>query len=205
MQDDIREIVEETYTISQEAIQKISPTFNLVDYRAMDWLEETNIYWIGKHYDSQVVDRLKKAGYQVIEDGLARDEAGKVLKELFTDQFKKSNSYWEGLSNHIVTQSREFGAIEAYVKAEVTQYRIDAVLDDRTSDICRYLDGTIYEVSKAVEMRDRVMSAATPEASIKIKKWIPYDAKKDDPPDKDLPDFAFPPYHFNCRSRSVSV
>ncbi len=225
--DDVRKVVEETYNlgrgafISKSAVKKdelenetirdigASYAFDVIDYAAIDWLHETNIYWIGKHYEKEVIDRLRKAGYEIIEQGLSRDNAGKLLAETFKDQFEKSTGYWKNLSNHIVTDSRTFGEVESLVLAQVDKYRIDAVLDDRTTDLCRYLDAETkknpFSTSNAVTLRDERISAPTPEAAIRIKPWIPYDAKKDTPPDLNNKAYWLPPFHFGCRSRIVAI
>lgn len=201
-----------TYEASQAEIAKeagVKFQFNQTDLRALKWLHEDQMYWIGQYYDDQLRDKLTEGVNSVLTDGLSRDEAGTAMADIFAGQFAKARSYWEGLSDHIVTRSREFGRTEAYVKADVKEYKIVAVIDRRTSKICREMDGRIIPVDKAVELRDRLMSAKNPESVKKIAPWLTdkqVDKKVAGVATDDLPDgLALPPYHWRCRTRTVAV
>lgn len=185
----------------------LNPTFSLVDNVALAWMDEHNTYWIGNHFDSQVRERLQKAGAKVIGQRLARLDAGEVFAAEFGSEINKSASYWEGLSNHVTTRSREFAHVSAYERAHAKTYEIVAVVDDRTTDICLAMDGRVFSVQAAQELRDNLLATSDPEEVREVAPWIPeseVEEKIVGVDTEELPDgLALPPYHFNCRTRTV--
>ncbi len=106
-------------------------------------------------------------------------------------------------ANHVVTRSRESGRVDGYERAGVEYLQIRAVLDHRTSCICRNLHGRIIEVDKARRLRARLMDAKSPEDVKEIAPWVPCDGVKGKR-SSELPEhLALPPYHFGCRTRTV--
>lgn len=203
-------IVEVSYETAQAGVFNafrvgVRPSFNLVDSRAIDWLHQHHMYWVREHYDRMVQDDVVRVGERVIQEGLGRFDAGRVFREELGEKLGQSQAYWEGLSNHVVTRSREFARIEAYVKAGVEELQVAAVRDHRTSDVCTFLDGKIINVRKMVELRDSLMRARTPEDVKEIAPWMTLEEIKSRVKGNEITDpaLASPPYHFNCRTRTV--
>jgi len=205
---DIQKIQLESYTKGHIEIG-IDFEFNTVDKKALRWLFEKDVkqFWIGDSYSSDLNKELNSIAAKVLKAGLGRDEAGKLFKGLLSNKFEKTNNYWEMLSEHIVTRSREFGRTSAYEKAGIDFIKIVAVMDNRTSAICRFLNGKIIPVSKAIDQRNKLMKAKTVEAIKKIAPWYS---------DKKVSAFAskysgdevpagvgLPPYHGFCRTTTV--
>ena len=209
VENSLGETVTSAYRVGQEEILKgVAPTgnlftFNLVDEQAIDWARENITYWIGEHYGSALSKDIGTIAAQVISEGLSREAAGNLFKTEFGERFKRSKNYWEGLSNHTVTRAREFGRTEAYVKAQVQYVKIVAVVDHRTSDICRLLNGRVFPTSYMVKTRDKLMSAKSPEAAKKVTPWVKPETIEGKPTDKLRQSLSMPPFHFNCRTRTV--
>ena len=183
--------------------------FNQADENALSWLSQDQNYWIGEHYESQLKEKMLTTAKEIVDQSLDRKESTKLFRNTFEDNFKKSNNYWEALGDHIVTRSREFGRTSAYEKAGIEYVKVDAVMDDRTSEICEHMHGRIISVKKLVKQRDDLMNAKNPEDTKKIAPWLTkkeIETKvigvKDDKLPKGL---AMPPYHFKCRTRTVVV
>jgi len=198
-----------SYTTGQEAVDiEVAQNITVTDRRARRALEEDMMYWIRTHYDRQVRGRLQEKAKEVIGegDGLGRRRAGEIFREEFQPEFGESQTYWELMSNHVTTRSREFGRVEAYVKAGVEAYQIDAVLDRRTSEICRHLDGMTFPVSAAVQTRDRLLDADDPEVVKEAAPWLDADTIKgltaDELAERGV---VFPPFHPHCRSRTFKA
>jgi SPP1 gp7 family putative phage head morphogenesis protein len=198
--------VEASYAIGQEAISvEAAASLNVTDRQVQNFLSDNATFWIGNHYDQQVQERIRSAADEVLstEDGtLGRRKAARKFRDKFQGEFQKSNSYWRMLANDVTTKSREFGRVEGMVKADIEEYMIDAILDRRTSDICRELDGKTFRVERAVEHRDAIVNAEEPEA---IKEQSPWLAAEELEPlsNEELAERGVltPPFHGNCRSR----
>lgn len=202
----VRESVTMSYTLSQEQVRAgLSASFNLPDRRAMGWLHQHEMYWTRTHYTREWTGRIANLAEVAIKNGLSRNDAGLFFQNTLGEAFRgERESYWSLVADAVTTRSRSFGSTEAFVKAGVTRYEVDAVVDHRTSDICRYLDGKVFEVADAVRVRDAMIAAPTPEAAKEIMPW----AKPSDVIDKSPEALAAmgvvaPPFHGNCRSRLV--
>jgi SPP1 gp7 family putative phage head morphogenesis protein len=215
--------VSAAYTIGQENVDvEVAAALNVTDRRVQNFLSDNALFWIGNHYEQQVQNRIQEAATEVIEDKdgvLPRREAAEKFREKFRGEFDKSTSYWRLLSNDVMTKSREFGRVEGFVKAGVEELEVDAVLDSRTSAICRAMDGTTFQVSDAVQQRDRLVAAEEPQAVKEMAPW-PTETTEDGetvatyegeqlsnmgPGDLAAAGIILPPYHGNCRSRVQGV
>ncbi len=190
----------------------INFSFNKVSRDALRWMDEDIMYWIGEHYNETLSRQLNDLAAQIAETGYDRESAGQIFRKNLEDQFTRGNHYWEGLSNHIVTRSREFGHIDAYDRAGVEFVKVVAIMDSRTSKICRYMNERILPVSHLRTQRDKLMSAKSPEAAKEVSGWL--NDKEAEQFIKDVPTdelitgtktrmLGLPPYHFNCRTRTV--
>ena len=178
--------------------------FNQVDEKAIRALDEHNIYWVRNSFNRVLQDDIKKVTDKVIREGLDYRAAGELFEREFAEQFQQhGTNYWRGFANNVVTRSREIGHINAYEKAGVTEYQVRAVLDHRTTQICRELHGRIFSVSRGIETRDALIEADNPEQVLEIVPWRKPDSVAS-VPTQELPGgLEFPPYHFRCRTRTT--
>lgn len=208
--DGLRQGIEASYTIGQETISvEAAVSVSVKDRQLKNFLQDNATFWIGNHYDQQVQERIQEAADNVLstdEGTLGRRKAAQKFRETFEGEFQKSESYWQLLANDVTTKSREFGRVEGMVKAGIEEYAIDAILDRRTSDICRFLDGKVFEVEDAVEQRERFIEADEPQAIKEISPWL----EADEIVDLSVDELAargmlLPPFHGNCRSRIQAI
>lgn len=203
----------QSYTLGQEQVLAATPSFNLVDQKALKVLNQHNIYWVGENYGNNLYDSVQKIGNEIIAQGLSKTEAGALFEKELSNKLQKYGSqYWEGFANHVVTRSREMGRVEGYMKAGIVRYEIVAVLDDRTSPICWEMNGRTFEVEKAVNLRDAIINADKPQDVKEIAPWRTPEQiaaaagvetmKEIDTADLP-PGMELPPYHFRCRTRTM--
>jgi hypothetical protein len=100
--------------------------------------------------------------------------------------------------------------------AGYTQFEIIAMMDERTTKICRSLNGKIFEIKNAIETLDSFFEANTYDELVSAKPWVK--EKKDGtffiersgravnfgqtPKPEDLSKYgiAGPPFHGHCRT-----
>lgn len=200
----LMEIQAEAYGLAAEQVIGANLTFQMVDKEAMDWLEKHNVYWVRNYYDRQIQDKVTELGQKVIREGLSRRKAAKLFQNAFNRRFQQeSYRYWEGFSNHCVTRSREFGRVAAYERAGAKWLQVKAIIDHRTSSICRHMHNKVFSVADAKKTRNKMMQAQTPEDVLKIAPWMK-PAQVIGKPATELPSYmSLPPYHYSCRSRTV--
>ncbi|HEX2868795.1 MAG TPA: hypothetical protein VHO03_17270 [Ignavibacteriales bacterium] len=200
-------------------------SFNKTSKDALKWLRENETYWIGKFYSNQITGKLdatlNEFAKGIFEQGLSRAEGGKLLRSACKDFFDKPEGfkghiteYWEGLSDHITTRAREFGRVDAYDRAGIKYAKIVAVMDARTSEICKHMNGRVFPVSHLRDIRDKLMAANSPEEAKDVSPWLKTAQITEQVAGKSTKDLlsgdltktlASPPYHFKCRTITVGA
>lgn len=206
--------IHDVYLNSTKEVIGTGFSFNLKDKKAMEWLSGYNKYWIGNYYDKYVHEAIRDEVRYVIDEGLNTAAAGKYLENKLGAIYDKppkfrgsTRSYYELLSNHVVRRSREFARTTAYSKSGIEYLRIVAVVDHRTTEICKEMNGRIIPVKWAENLMNDLISADSPEDVKNISPWMnDEDVEREvkDKKTKDIPKhLAFPPYHARCRTRTV--
>lgn len=182
--------------------------FELVDQDAVHGLANTGLWWVGDAY-GDVLDTpklLEVVNQVALQQGLGREAAGEALAAAFGGQFKRSALYWRGLAATVATRARSFGALSSFEQHGGTQYEYVNPDDERTSDVCRALNGTTFTVKGALDLRQRLLEAKSPEDWKAISSWPRPrdlegpDGKLLDPAALQAKGIAWPPLHFHCRS-----
>lgn len=193
----------------------IEVDFSLQDTEAIAAVERITVQSAGRYFPEQLAshtsDVIRKV---VLESGLPIKEAALKLEEeirgalgldfgkAIPTQFAANpQSYFEIVASNAAVQASNLGRMIAMEDAGVEKYRIVAILDRRTSTICRALDGKEFAVSngmEAVKSFNKVQSIEDLENVMGFSK------------DGSVPKWAgegkgFPPYHHKCRTLVVPV
>lgn len=99
-----------------------------------------------------------------IERGLGRDDiVGELSAAMARDAFNRSRDYWEVVSMVFTNRARTYTQLGAFEEAGVDRYRFEAVLDEVTSEACRFMHGKVFTVERAMERFREVESARDPD------------------------------------------
>lgn len=208
----VKGFLKQSYKVGKKEVfadRTAKATFDLVDDGAITWLQDHHVYWINTFYDQKVASGFTDFVAQAMRDGIGREAMGLQVKEFFSkypDVQVKPDSYWRGLAANATSRSHNFGGVQGYVEVKVKRLQILAVMDERTSAICRSLNGKIIPISAAVQQRDAMMAAASPEDVKQISPWVSADSieglSTQEIIDRGV---VLPPYHFHCRTIVVEV
>ena len=177
----------------------------LIDQKTLAWCSQDCTYWIGRHYTDDIKNKIVSI---VVDDatqwGGGQVEAGERLKAEFGQTFQRSDAYWRGLAGTVLSRSRNFGCVAGYEEAGVATYEILAVMDERTSPICRYMNGKVFTVKDAANLRDTILNSKRPDDVRKNHPWLRLDQVQGLSDDELVKmGQALPPYHFFCRTTTV--
>ena len=229
--EDVGVMVDEMYEASRSAMARRvgipRDTFSVVDEGSLATLRRHNLYWIRGNYDRNVRVGIERATAEALEQGLGRKALAEELKRRFTAQFALTDNHWITISSASLNRTRTVAQVRTYEIAEVTHYEIVAVLDARTSEICRYMDGRVFSVESAVRTVNELEEADDPADVKRVMPWLRWDEARQAPfailggERVDLPPAGadrgqanrsiervapLPPYHGRCRSATaVSV
>ena len=138
--------------------------------------------------------RLQKAKDPIDPDVLARDLNRYLRGEIYR--------VVQASSNLVGTRVAAYGVLhEARVRGLAT-YRIDAVLDARTTDICRAMDGRIMKTQTAFKKVQDTLLIQDPTNLAKVVPWPENGAAVEGKASDELQAMGFdvPPFHYLCRS-----
>ena len=104
------------------------------------------------------------AGRAEIRDKLEAAAQGKIAG--------RSSAYWEVVAGAFIGRGRSFSQLSSYSEAGIERYRIEAVLDEVTTETCRYLDGKVFSVGGGLRLFEAEESLSTPEEIKIAQPWI---------------------------------
>jgi hypothetical protein len=145
----------------------ISAEFNALDRRIAKHI----VRFQGNFVRDEYGRRLDALGAQAkaivargLEQGLGRaDIAGDLERAARSALVERSRGYWETVASAFVGQGRSLAQVSSYAEAGIERYEIVAVLDERTTAICRLMHGRVVSVEASLRHFDRVDRLSRPE------------------------------------------
>ncbi len=160
-------------------------------YRALTWMKEDGA--------ANTSDKLKSIIAQAMEGEVNMADLGETLRQGFEGVVDESARYFEGVSDHVIRQSQSVSRAYQYEKAGVEYVKVIAIIDTRTSMICKSMHARVIPLKIATKQADAITSAQSIEEKKKASRW------QSKPIFGALPkDVALPPYHFRCRTIAVA-
>jgi SPP1 gp7 family putative phage head morphogenesis protein len=195
----------------------VQTLFDKPRQEAVDWLVRHDLFWIGKVFPEQVRDSFRDTIASGIEEGLGRKAIGKRLRELMvgTEEVPGKAELYNRVAAASVNRASNWGGMFSLEEAGVEEYEFRAVMDQRTSRICRELNGRVFSVPRVMNVVRQALDGP-PSAIESIAPWPTFDAERNDffiqtgdrrsylggQSEEWLADHgvALPPLHGNCRS-----
>ncbi len=192
--------LEEIYAVLAGKNIAVNIVFDEIDVRAINAMRN-NFYWVGKEFNKGFSDRLKDIIESAFRGEVARSELAGRLKDEFASELKQSVRYFEGVSDHIISQNQNISTVNQARKYGVKYYKVVAVMDSRTSAICRSMNGRLIPAEHIERQCDNIMNAKDMASKKAAATWAkaPYNGRSD----KMDSNFGMPPYHFRCRTEIV--
>lgn len=207
----------QVYSIYKESMAKDGPyprlDFGLVDRRAVDFLEKSDLFYLGKYINepaakARILEYIRKA---YIEGGAA---IGNSPREL--NAFMKALGYqlelerWQArrIIDTTVSNARVFSQLTGLRQAMTKTFSITGPDDNKTCSFCKEMLNRTFSLHTELNTLDTMISAG-PEALASLKPFLKggldlADLKNmDDNTVQDL-GFALPPYHPHCRHSLVA-
>ncbi len=145
----------------------ITGDFTTVDKKLTKVLGNQQVNFIRDEYGRRRVGFSNKARTIVgdgLELGLGRKEiAADLAKQLTTSTINRNKWYWELISATFTNRSRTYGQLASFQEAAIERYTFVAVMDEATSDVCRFMDGRVFEVAGALQVYNDMSQLTDPE------------------------------------------
>jgi len=200
--------------------EKIQTKFDLPHQNAVDWLVKHDQFWVGKVFPEKLSPQFKDIITGGVKEGLGRKDIGVQLqKYMLGEKGVGGKQYlYDRVAATTTSRSRNWGSMYSLQEAGFEEYQIQAVMDERTSDICREMDGKVFKVALAMNTIQKALDSAPAEIE-QLAPFPKWDAKRKDfyiaPKGKPLylsgksdkwlqgNGLSLPPYHPNCRTTYI--
>ena len=210
-----RPIIQSTTDAYLHGKKLLSADFALTakDLNALQILQQYSFHVVGSAYDRFVAGNVKDIVQEYFDRGHTRAQLAEGMSVLMGNRaVPKIQDYFGIMADHLTSKISEMGHVSGYEEAGIEQVEVVAILDDRTTPICRQMHGRIIPVSALSDQRDRILSAAQsgdlgaikaaqPQVSGKRETEICMMGKTSDIIKSGM---GLPPYHFRCRTTTVA-
>lgn len=206
-------IAPKTASTKKAKAPSISMKFGLVDEDAVDQLSNQEMMWIGDVYEG-VAPTVTAAIEEAVKLGLSAADAGRAVSKAVANALGDirvpggyngtDTRYFEGLAANAITNVRVQGQIRSFSNLGVTSYELVNPDDERTTELCHELNGTVFTTAQGIANMEALAEAKTPDEYRTAKPWLPpADVLAMLAKGADVlaeAGQAFPPYHFECRT-----
>lgn len=192
-------------------------TFDIIDFRTLAYMKKADKLYLGKFItDDDTVKRLRDFIYEEFAKGdipLGQTEGQKAFIKNMAQTLEIEQYKIERIIKTTTNKMRSYASVNYMQQVGVLEYKVLALIDNKTSDICRKMNGKTFSVPAS---RARVLKVIKSQSS-SVPTVTPFVGSifKTDELDKldnisgaDLLSkhkiFA-PPYHANCRTQIVAV
>ena len=152
----------------------IGASFNALDRRIVRHLTTSQANYVRDEYGRRheaFCERARQIVSDGLEAGIGREDLARDLESAARDIISGRDSfYWETVAGAFVSNGRSFAQLSAYAEAGIDRYLIEAVLDERTTEICRFLDGKTFTVATGLGTFERV--EAEPDLVQELTPWV---------------------------------
>lgn len=162
---------------------RIGADLTRTDERIAKFVRESQGNFVRDEYGRRREDFSRKAKDIVtsgVERGLGRDDiVAELSGAMSRDAFDRSRDYWEVVSMVFTNRARTFTQVAAFEEAGIERYRFEAVLDEATSEVCRFMHGKEFTVGKAADRFREVERARDPELIREVQPFVQVGADRE--------------------------
>lgn len=158
--------------------KNIDPSFNLIDRKGVEAAATRQAHFARDKFGQRSVALSTQARAIVssgMERGLDRFAIAQEIEESIGDT-GKTNAYWQVVASAFIGRSRTISMLSSFDEIGISKFQFESVLDEVTSDVCRFLHGKTFSVSSAIQRFAEVDDSDNPEAVKDLQPWA-YTAK----------------------------
>lgn len=100
-----------------------------------------------------------------MEQGLDRHDLGAELERtLNAEGANRSRAYWNMLASVFMVRARSATTLTSFDEAGIDQFQFESVLDEVTSQVCRFMHGRVFSVPAAMQQIAALEAMEDPDA-----------------------------------------
>jgi SPP1 gp7 family putative phage head morphogenesis protein len=155
----------------------IGVSLSLVDDVMLEYLVTSQGNFITDEIGRRV-EHFSQSARDIVESGasqgLGRKEIAERLEARVGQSFGagRTRNYWETVAGSFVNNSRTYSSMASYQEAGIERYIFEAVLDEVTTDQCRFLHGQVFSVGSTLGKYRAAAAAEDPTSIKEIMPWM---------------------------------
>lgn len=174
--DAARRVVTDTRSHAREQGLAIAADFNAVDRRVIAHVVRSQGNFVRNEYGRRL-DAFGQRARDVVAAGLERglgraDIAAELQQAARSAVIERAPFYWEVVAGSFIGRGRSNAQTSAYAEAGIERYQIVAVLDERTTACCRFMNGKVFAVRAALDQIAALEELADPESIKAAAPWV---------------------------------
>ena len=154
----------------------IAADFNALDRRITRHLVRSQANFVRDEYGRRLDafgEEARRLVAEGLEAGLGRaDIAASLQTAAESALVTRPAFYWEVVAGAFVANGRSLAQMSSYAEAGIQRYVIEAVLDEVTTEVCRFLHGKTFSVGDALGRFDRIERMDQPEDIKAEQPWV---------------------------------
>lgn len=162
-------------TIKQNFLPRVGVSLQQPDYRAVRTIAEQQGWWM-RNADGVRSEALTRQARGIVRDGLSkglgRQEIGANLRRGIPQAWQAmGKNYFNVVASVATSRARSYSEVSGYVNVGIAALEIQAVIDERTTEICRALDGQRIDTHVVSSQIEASFNVSPPE---QIKQVSPF-------------------------------
>jgi len=150
-----------------EFLPRVGVQLSQRELTAMARIGAQSGWWVrdemGRRSD-RLTQRARGIVQRGIRDGLGRDQIASDLQNQIPGLWKQYGHNYARVTAAVATaRARSYASLTSYQTASIEWVEIVAVHDERTTEVCRFMDGQILPVGQSIELLDAGASVQDPE------------------------------------------
>lgn len=149
---------------------------NAVDHRAIAYVTRANALFVRDEYGRRIEsfgEQARRVVARGLEQGLGRDDIAEDLaRAADIALIGRTRPYWDVVAASFIGEGRSLSQISAYAEARIDRYVLLAVLDEHTTDTCRFLDGKVLQTTDAMRTFERMEASDDPLVIKRERPWV---------------------------------
>lgn len=148
----------------------VRAVYDAADERVVRQVRASQSHYIRDAYGRRQKAMSKEARRVVsrgVREGLDPTDIGSLLnREMTAAGLLRAESYWSTVSSIYAARSRQYGLFRSYDEAGFEKVKFEAILDERTTEQCYFMDGKILSVKQSIQRFRDIASDPDPESIV---------------------------------------
>ena len=155
---------------------KIEPNLSAVNSRVLEHVATSQALFIRNEYGRRSA-KFSQQARDIVEAGLAKGARRKVIVEELQAKLgdagvDKSKAYWNMIAATFANRARTYSNLASYADAGIAAFIYPSVMDERTSVICRFMNGRRFPVAAALEAYAATARLKDPTDVVDTQPWL---------------------------------